>query len=222
MYRDKDVYLGHGFSYMKKMGERLRSARVAAGFVSAEKFARTHKMSLPTYRSHENGNRNFTYTTARMYARLLGCTAQWLIGGEGVPGEQTEIPIIGYVESGGTVRLLEDIKEEEKIDLKEIFKKKSLPVLLLAGCTALPVIKAMAITVEPGWSIQLEDRISKGFDQLIDLPCIVQITNGELFLCKVLRGYAKGKYNLMRYDSSFIADADIQWAAKIHAIIPSK
>lgn len=207
---------------MKSMGERLRSARIAAGFKSAEEFASSNKLPLPTYRSHENGNRNFTYSTAKMYARFLGCAPQWLFAGEGIPGEQTEIPIIGYVESGGTVRLLEDVKEEDKINLKEIFKKKSIPVLLLAGCTALPVIEAMAITIEPGWNIQLEERITKGYDQLIDWPCVVRLISGELFLCKILRGYAKGKYNLMRYDSSFIPDANMRWAAKIHAIIPFK
>lgn len=70
---------------MKKPHERLRWARQRAGHDSAESFAKANGLVLPTYRSHENGTRNFKRSTAQLYGELLRVSPIWLFTGEGVP-----------------------------------------------------------------------------------------------------------------------------------------
>jgi len=65
------------------MGERLRKARMAAGFKSAKAAADRMGISGSTYAAHENGQNEFDATAAAIYGRAFGVTASWLLTGEG-------------------------------------------------------------------------------------------------------------------------------------------
>ncbi|MEL7487408.1 MAG: helix-turn-helix transcriptional regulator [Pseudomonadota bacterium] len=72
---------------MEHQSERLRRARIDAGYKSAAAFA--HDVGVPevTYRSHElppdrAGARNFDEFHARKYADKLGVNWEWLVNGE--------------------------------------------------------------------------------------------------------------------------------------------
>ena len=72
---------------MEHPSERLRRARIDAGYKSAAAFA--HEVDVPevTYRSHElspekAGARNFDEFYARKYADALGVNWEWLLNGE--------------------------------------------------------------------------------------------------------------------------------------------
>lgn len=67
---------------MKTLSERLKFAREQAGYESAADFARDNNLSEVTYRSHENGSRNFKPDVAKRYAELLSVEWQWLFLGE--------------------------------------------------------------------------------------------------------------------------------------------
>ena len=78
---------------MTKPSDRLKQARVAAGFGSASEFAKQHDFPEVTYRAHESGSRNFKPGTARAYAKALGCAWQFLLfGGSALPEEQMSVP----------------------------------------------------------------------------------------------------------------------------------
>lgn len=75
------------------MGERLRKARMAAGFKSAKAAADRMGISGSTYAAHENGQNEFDATAAAIYGRAFGVTASWLLTGEGAgPVERTPPP----------------------------------------------------------------------------------------------------------------------------------
>lgn len=63
--------------------ERLRRARIDAGFKRASDAARALGVKTPTYLGHENGSRAFDYETARRYGRRFGVSAEWLLSGDG-------------------------------------------------------------------------------------------------------------------------------------------
>jgi SOS-response transcriptional repressor LexA len=65
------------------MGDRLRKARVEAGFRSAADLCRVTGWTYPTYRSHENGARGIPLDAARTYAQRLGVSLLWLLTGAG-------------------------------------------------------------------------------------------------------------------------------------------
>lgn len=62
-------------------GDRLRQARLLAGFKSAAKAAEAAGVSESSYRAHENGQNAFTPEQAQHYAALFGCDPVWLLIG---------------------------------------------------------------------------------------------------------------------------------------------
>lgn len=64
-------------------GERLRWARERAGFKTASDAARRFGWNENTYRSNENGQRDFSKRKAAVYAKAFKVTVAWLIQGEG-------------------------------------------------------------------------------------------------------------------------------------------
>ena len=59
-------------------GERLRSARINAGYEKQASFVRKFNLTQSTYALHEGGKRNFDNETAQVYAEALGLTAEYL------------------------------------------------------------------------------------------------------------------------------------------------
>lgn len=71
-----------GKAMLDNPAQRLRRARLLAGFASAADLARRLGVELPTYRSHENGNRGFGEREATIYGTALGCSPAWLLFGD--------------------------------------------------------------------------------------------------------------------------------------------
>ena len=59
-------------------GERLRTARIKAGYEKQASFVRKFNLTQSTYALHEGGKRNFDNETAQVYANALGLTAEYL------------------------------------------------------------------------------------------------------------------------------------------------
>jgi len=67
------------------MSERLREARLEAGYSSASAAARAHGWKTSTYIAHENGQNDFDAEQAQEYAKALKTTAEWLLWGRNQP-----------------------------------------------------------------------------------------------------------------------------------------
>jgi len=65
---------------MATKAERLRQARKAAGFDSAQEAADAFNWNAPAYRHHENGTRGFGADAAKKYGRAFKVRAGWLLG----------------------------------------------------------------------------------------------------------------------------------------------
>ena len=66
-----------------QVGDRLRHARIKAGYGTAKAFANAHGIPQPTYAMHEKGTRKIDVKTGQRYAEWLSCDAGWLLTGEG-------------------------------------------------------------------------------------------------------------------------------------------
>ena len=64
---------------MKQFGKKLRHAREAAGYTSAEKFARDLSKEPHTYRHYERGEAEPDYETLERICRLLRVTPNDLL-----------------------------------------------------------------------------------------------------------------------------------------------
>ena len=65
----------------REIGSRLKTARHAAGFSSANDAAAALGISYPTYAAHENGTRGINRRALERYSKYFNVTVDWLIGG---------------------------------------------------------------------------------------------------------------------------------------------
>lgn len=70
-------------------GERLKQARIAAGYKKAVDASRAHGWNDQTYLAHENCSRGIRAKVAQKYATALKVSLAWLQFGEGEPGFKT-------------------------------------------------------------------------------------------------------------------------------------
>ena len=73
----------------QSMNDRLKQARIKAGFKTATAAIEKLKWNSRTYRAHENGQNNFNVIHAEKYAKAYGVTAAWLLVGD-LEGHRTE------------------------------------------------------------------------------------------------------------------------------------
>ena len=70
---------------MPDAAERLRIARLRAGFTTGKDAAEAMGFPVSTYLAHENGSRGYPAWKAEIYARKYKVREQWLLYGVG-PG----------------------------------------------------------------------------------------------------------------------------------------
>ena len=74
-----------------RIAERLRQARMAAGFTSAKDAARALNEPDSTYTQHENAKRGFGTEKATRYAMFFKSNLDWLMTGRGPQKGRTSI-----------------------------------------------------------------------------------------------------------------------------------
>lgn len=115
---------------MTSSNERLRQARIAAGYASQREAAKSLGVVEGTYNGHENGHRGFPASRAPAYARKFKVSEEWLLYGKGPgPGVANSRPEpepepafalmpVAFPNEEGLMRmfdaLLEDLVPEER------------------------------------------------------------------------------------------------------------
>lgn len=77
---------------MTDPAERLRIARLRAGFSTAKEAAEAMGFPVSTYLAHENGSRGYPAKKAYTYARKFKVREQWLLYGTGPAPGETDAP----------------------------------------------------------------------------------------------------------------------------------
>lgn len=106
---------------MEEPSDRLRAARIAAGYVDRDgvrKAAEAMRVPYATYAGHENGSRGITASAGRRYANFYKISAEWLLYGKGTPKAGQLHPILEIYES------LSRPKQEEAFDFLRFLKQK--------------------------------------------------------------------------------------------------
>jgi transcriptional regulator with XRE-family HTH domain len=87
--------------------ERLRRARLSAGYETVTRAAKALGVKVPTYTHHENGTRDFDAETAEFYARRFKTSPEWLTFERGDPPKVASFDR----EDRGTVRTTDGMAE---------------------------------------------------------------------------------------------------------------
>lgn len=200
---------------MSDLSDRLRQARIHAGYETAQKAADALGVSYPTYAGHENGSSGFRAPTGEHYARRFKVSFEWLMRGRGsmLPKAEPLGTIVGRAGAATDGRV---VFAEGQGGLGQ--------VLLPQGASE----DSVAVEIE-GYSMgfladgalvfytQVEQAPT---DDMLGMIVIVGLDNGEILLKRLLRGSAPGFYDLESINGPVMRDQRVIWAAHIDSIVP--
>jgi transcriptional regulator with XRE-family HTH domain len=207
---------------LETRADRLKQARLGAGFPYASSAARRFNWNRNTYASNENGNAPFSYAAAKEYAVAFGVTAEWLYDGAGAPEPDAPppppapilVPVIGRVGADTEGRVLFATGQDAG-DLVP------LPPGGSDKAVALKVVgHSMRGIADEGGLIYFEDQRTPPTPDMFGHVVVVETVEDEVLVKRLLRGSRTGRYDLESVVGPVRRDAKIRWAAHITAIIP--
>lgn len=108
----------HYARYMTDPAERLRIARLRAGFETGKEAALAMGFPVSTYLAHENGSRGYPAGKAATYARKFKVPEVWLLYGTGPgPGTQPQDGVTGEV-----ISLINHMKPDRQAEALRILR----------------------------------------------------------------------------------------------------
>lgn len=203
-------------------GERLRAARERAGYASAAAAARAHRIHPQNLRDHEAGRRGVSPAHAAAYARAFGCSASWILYGEGGAGFGARFEagrrggrLVGRVGAGGRVEpLSEGVGEDDAAPAPPEFFSDApagVRVLRVAGDAMWPAYAdGNLIYYADGWSDAASIRA-----RLIGRECVVLTASGEEYVRRIEAGPSPDRFTLIGYNAPPMRDVALARAAPI-------
>lgn len=201
----------------KEIGERLKTARIAAGFASATDAANALGMKYPTYAGHENGNRGLR-ANLEHYSRRYRVTMDWLLTGRG-HGPQArpmlapfgQVPLKGYIGAGGEV-LAGGFDGDETVEAPA----ESNPDTVAARVRG----TSMYPTFQDGWVIYWSKQMPPG--DLLNTIVVAQLEDDRIMVKTIMPGTGPNLWNLISVNPSTppLIDQVVRWVAPIDWIKP--
>lgn len=200
---------------MTEPKDRLQEVRRKAGFPDAAAAAKAFGWTVPTYQSHENGNRGLRPAVAERYGKAYKVAAEWLLYGRNrdsraqrpAPGM---VPLVGYVAAGAEAHFL------PAGELGEVEAP--------AGSTESTVAVEMRGdswgTFFDRWLVYYDEVRRPVTGDLIGKPCIVGLEDGRVLIKRIQRSRSKGLFHLYSPASDPITDVAVEWAAKVKSMVP--
>lgn len=199
---------------MSTLEERLRRARIAAGYDGPKEAAESLGVSRSTYTQHENGTRGFTRKTAVQYAKKFKVSLDWLLDGRGPQGPRDleRNRLLGRVGAGAEVHRF----PEGATHLGD----SNLPTDLPAG-NVVEIEGDSQYPLQPGWLIVYGPENQGVSDNLIGKLCVVQVLDGPTLLKTLKKGSKKGVFRLESWNAPPREDVKLEWAAMVVDIRPT-
>lgn len=197
--------------------ERLRHARLQAGYETAAAAAETFGWNRNTYASNENGNAPFSYRRAKEYAAAFGVRPEWLYDASGPmrpAAAEGLVPVLGRVGANPEGDVLYAIGQEGR-DLAPIPPggTDKAVALLVSG-------HSMRGFADDGALIYFEDQRTSPSSDMLGQVVVVETDTDEVLVKRLLRGSRPGLFDLESIAGPTRRDARLRWAAHITAIIP--
>jgi phage repressor protein C with HTH and peptisase S24 domain len=192
-------------SVMSTIHDRLRQARIRAGFKSARSAATRHGWKPSTYASHENGQTpNPPREAIRDYARRFRVPLAWLETGEGVLTAEPA-PLVGFIADGPELVPAEP-GEVSGLTLPPGAPPDATPVVV-RGTSMYP----RYFSGERMYYV----RDGRGPRELIGEECVVKIAGGPTVVKIIRRGSTPDVFNLEYWNAPPMEDQHLEWAAPV-------
>jgi hypothetical protein len=200
-------------SSMGESNDRLKDARVRAGFTSARKAAIRFGWKESTYASHENGQTAVPVEAAREYARAFKTSAAWILTGEGA-AEPAGVPIVGIAgaSADGAISYEFDVGELGEAPMPPGGNARTVSVEVRG--------ESLRGVAEDGWLVYYDDRREPLTDDIMGELCVVGLEDGRTLIKTPYRGRAPGLFDLESTNAPTLRDVGVRWAALVTAIVP--
>lgn len=204
-YRSKSA-TGYGRKRgMSRPEERLRQARIEAGYVQAVDAARAYGWNENTYVSNENGNAPFSKAAAVRYARAFRVELDWLVTGQPPMRKHRKgVPVMGYVGAGALVFPIDD-GALETID-PPFNTPENAFAMIVRGDSMLPAYREGTYLV----LLPLAD-----VRDALHRRAVVTLDDGSRMVKEVEPGSSTGLYSLHSFNAAPIRDVTIVQAARV-------
>lgn len=205
-----------------EQGERLKSARLEAGFRSAASAANEFNWPESTYRAHEGGTRTIGQDDAEKYAtkfRSRGAvvTAQSILfDRDDTPeaGVHHSVAVMGYVGAGAEI--LPEFEQVPPEGLETIDLPFEVPDELIAlrirGDSMLPVYR-------DGDAILVWREQRRPTDSFVGEEAAVKTSAGRRFLKEIQQGARRASFDLHSHNAKLIKGVNIEWVGEIYIIV---
>ena len=198
----------------KERHERLREARLNAGFRSAAAAARRLGIAYGTYINHEGGFRGIQEDELEKYARVFKVTVPWLAFGMGKKEsyEDMQIPVVGYVGAGAMTHLFEAGQGPfDYIDAPPGSTDKTVAVEIRGESLG---------SFFDRWLVLYDDVRDPPTRDLLNRMCVIGLHDGRVLIKKLVKGSTPGTFTLLSQFESPIFDVPIAWAARVKNMVP--
>jgi hypothetical protein len=191
------------------MHDRLRAARLAAGFATAKDAAERFGWNQNTYTSHENGNRDIPLGRAIDYAAAFKVHFPWLVKGDGpMRSGNRKVQVVGYVGAGSVVFPIDDNGFEE---IEPPFDAPEGSVaFVVRGDSMYPMMPANSHII----ALPMADTHA-----IVHKRAVVTLDDGRRLVKDVLPGSRADVFTLVSYNAAPIQDAKIVACAKVIAVL---
>jgi hypothetical protein len=209
-------YLTYKDSAQKKVMrapyDRLREARVAAGYNDPATAAMALGVPAVTYYSHENGTRGLV-RNARKYAEFFRVSLDWLLTGKGALPSRQGLFIAGHVGAGAEIYPETEGASGFAIDYIDapIQTTRTAIGVIVRGDSMYPAFESGDVLVY--------DEQRTDVAELIGKRTVVKLSDGRMFVKRLRRGSVSNRFVLESTNAPPIEDAEVEWAAPILAVI---
>lgn len=202
--------LNYDQNMVEEPKDRLRRARLQAGFRSAAEAARHFGWPYSTYAAHENGQNAIRVENANIYSPAFKVAASWILTGEGGPAT-VSVPVEGYVGAGFVIMPFSESQEIERIEV---------PAGMGNGLRA---VRVRGNSMQPAYyngdvifySPEADGRPPR---ELLGRECVVKTHDGHIYVKRLLKGSREGRFVLASYNSDPLVDKRVDWACPVKYI----
>lgn len=211
---EADLSCAYAAGMSTTLADRIKLLRQARGETQAE-FGFVVGATQATVARWEGGSAP-KHDALVTLARLAGVSVEDFLNTSMRSENLSEVQIVGYVGAGAAIYPFDDMAHGDGFGTVERppFVKGKAVAVEVRGDSLIPV-------AEDGWRLIYAGEQTILEDEVLNNLCVVKLTDGRTLVKRVIRGSKPRRYHLVSTNAPLIEDAEIEWAAKVKAIIPA-
>lgn len=208
--------------------ERLRKARIDAGYKSAAEAARRLSVPYGTYSGHENGQRGVRWEDVRKYAKAFKVPSGWLFNGDfEAASPNDDFPMLvfnGIVRDGGLVEIINPLNGVllEDINGKTVDAFYDVHLSFISGDGVIAFYLGtndFRPLFKDGDILLVSEFLDENVSEYLYKYAAFYSDDGQIYFRELHPSAKKGLYNLQHFGRSLITDQKVIAVRQFMALV---